>query len=55
VGTPDDCLEQLVPWRDRFGVNHFLFRTDWVGMPATSSRASLNLLAREVVPVLKRT
>jgi alkanesulfonate monooxygenase SsuD/methylene tetrahydromethanopterin reductase-like flavin-dependent oxidoreductase (luciferase family) len=53
VGTPDDCLEQLMPWRDQLGVNHFLFRTDWMGMPATSSQASVELLAREVVPVLK--
>lgn len=55
VGTPDDCLEQLIPWRDQLGVNHFLFRTDWVGMPAKSSQESLNLLAREVVPVLRKT
>lgn len=53
VGTPDDCLEQLLPWRDQLGVNHFLFRTDWVGMPAKSSQASVELLAREVVPVLR--
>ncbi|MGH3319153.1 MAG: LLM class flavin-dependent oxidoreductase [Streptosporangiaceae bacterium] len=53
VGTPDDCLERLLPWRDKLGVNHFLFRTDWVGMPVDSAQASLDLLAREVVPVLR--
>lgn len=53
VGSPDDCLEQLLPWRDRLGVNHFLFRTEWAGMPADSAVASVDLLAREVVPVLR--
>lgn len=55
VGTPDDCLEQLLPWRDQLGVNHFLFRTDWVGMPLESAQASVDLLAREVVPVLRNS
>lgn len=53
VGTPDDCLQQLLPWRDQLGVNHFLFRTDWIGMPIESAHTSIDLLAREVVPILK--
>lgn len=53
VGTPDECLEQLLPWRDKHGVSHFIFRTDWAGMPVEHARASVDLLAREVVPVLR--
>ena len=34
IGSPEDCLEQLLPWRDRPGVDHFIFRTDWIGLPA---------------------
>jgi alkanesulfonate monooxygenase SsuD/methylene tetrahydromethanopterin reductase-like flavin-dependent oxidoreductase (luciferase family) len=26
IGTPDDCLRELVGWRDDLGVDHFLFR-----------------------------
>lgn len=54
VGSPEDCLEQLLPWRDRLGVNHFVFRTDWAGMPAEDAARSVELLSREVVPVLRR-
>lgn len=53
VGSPDDCLEALLPWRERLGINHFIFRTHWAGMPIESSIDSLNLLAREVAPVLR--
>ena len=55
VGTPDDCLEKLLPWRDRLGVDHFIFRTDWVGMPVDTALQSVDLLNREVVPVLRST
>ena len=55
VGTPDDCLEKLLPWRDELGVDHFIFRTDWVGMPAGTALQSIDLLDREVVPVLRAT
>ena len=53
IGTPDDCLEKLLPWRDQVGVDHFIFRTDWVGMPVQTALQSVDLLDREVVPVLR--
>ena len=53
IGTPDDCLERLLPWRDRLGVDHFIFRTDWLGMPVETALQSVDLLDREVVPVLR--
>ncbi|GEL26280.1 monooxygenase [Pseudonocardia sulfidoxydans NBRC 16205] len=52
IGTPDDCLEALLPWRE-LGVDHFLFRTDWAGMPVTDALSSIELLAKEVVPALR--
>ncbi|MGH8869164.1 MAG: LLM class flavin-dependent oxidoreductase [Actinomycetes bacterium] len=51
VGSPEDCIEQLLPWR-RLGVDHFVFRTDWPGMPAAGALSSVDLLAKEVVPAL---
>lgn len=53
VGSPEDCLEALLPWRDELGVNQFIFRTNWAGMPAQSALGSVELLAKEVVPVLQ--
>ena len=53
VGSPEDCTAALLPWRDELGVDHFVFRTDWAGMPVEAARTSLDLLAREVVPALR--
>lgn len=53
VGSPDDCLAALLPWRDELGVDHFVLRTDWPGMPVADALASVELLAREVAPVLR--
>jgi len=53
IGSPDECLERLIPWQQGLGVNHFIFRTHWSGMPAEVSLGSMKLLADEVVPVLK--
>ncbi|MQA04450.1 MAG: LLM class flavin-dependent oxidoreductase [Streptosporangiales bacterium] len=53
VGSPDDCLEALLKWRDTLGVDHFLLRTQWPGMPVEHALDSVDLLAREVVPTLR--
>lgn len=53
IGTPEDCIAALLPWRDEFGVDHFVFRTDWAGMPVADALGSLELLGREVLPVLR--
>jgi len=53
IGSPQDCLDQLLPWRDELGIDHFVFRTHWAGMPVESALQSINLLTAEVVPVLR--
>ena len=53
LGTPDDCIAQLKPWRTELGVDHFLFRSHWSGMPAEMSLASMKLLDDEVIPALR--
>ena len=52
IGSPEDCYEQLRPWLD-LGVNHLIFRTQWVGMPHAYACKSLQLLADEVIPALR--
>ncbi|MFN8556054.1 MAG: LLM class flavin-dependent oxidoreductase [Dehalococcoidia bacterium] len=54
IGTPDDCLRALLPWRDELGVNHFIFRTHWSGMPVEYALSSMDLISREVIPALQR-
>lgn len=53
IGSPEDCIRQLLPWRDELKINNFVFRTHWSGMPASSALQSINLLSHEVIPVLK--
>lgn len=52
IGTPEDCLRTLAAWRDELGVDTFLIRTEWVGMPHRVAMRSLELLADVVVPAL---
>lgn len=52
IGDPDDCLAGLAGWRE-LGVDHFILRTDWPGMPAQYAARSIELLAREVAPALR--
>lgn len=49
IGTPDDCIRLLLPWR-QFGVDHFVLRTCWSGMPVADALRSIDLLTREVLP-----
>jgi alkanesulfonate monooxygenase SsuD/methylene tetrahydromethanopterin reductase-like flavin-dependent oxidoreductase (luciferase family) len=53
IGTPADCLDQLLSWRDDLGVDHFIFRPFWSGMPVGTALESMDLLSREVVPALR--
>jgi alkanesulfonate monooxygenase SsuD/methylene tetrahydromethanopterin reductase-like flavin-dependent oxidoreductase (luciferase family) len=53
IGTPDDCLDQLLGWRDDLGVDHFIFRPFWSGMPVETALKSMDMLSREVLPVLR--
>ncbi len=53
IGTPDDCLRELLGWRDALGVDHFIFRPFWSGMPVEAALASMQLLSREVIPALR--
>jgi alkanesulfonate monooxygenase SsuD/methylene tetrahydromethanopterin reductase-like flavin-dependent oxidoreductase (luciferase family) len=53
VGSADDCIAALLPWRHEVGVDHFIFRTHWAGLPVEDSLSSIDLLSREVIPALE--
>ena len=52
IGNPDDCVAALSGWLD-LGIDHFVLRTDWPGMPVEHARRSVELLAREVAGALR--
>lgn len=50
VGSPDEVAEGIERYRREFGVDHFIVRSRWPGMPVEETRASLELFAEEVMP-----
>ena len=52
VGSPEDCVEQLRPWKD-LGVGLVNLRMTWAGMPLDLSLKGMRLVAERVVPQLR--
>ena len=53
VGAPEECYEELSRYLT-LGLNIFLFRMHWPGLPVSASLQSLRLLSEEVLPALRR-
>jgi alkanesulfonate monooxygenase SsuD/methylene tetrahydromethanopterin reductase-like flavin-dependent oxidoreductase (luciferase family) len=54
VGTPDDCLAEIERYHDRLGVNHFLLRLQWPGMPQKLVMDQIELAGRDLIPSMRR-
>jgi alkanesulfonate monooxygenase SsuD/methylene tetrahydromethanopterin reductase-like flavin-dependent oxidoreductase (luciferase family) len=54
VGTPDECRRELERYHRVLGVNHFLLRLQWPGMPQKLVLEQIALLGEQVLPALKR-
>lgn len=52
VGSPDDVIAELAPWK-AIGVNQFIIRTHWIGMPMESTLQSIRLISEHVMPALR--
>jgi alkanesulfonate monooxygenase SsuD/methylene tetrahydromethanopterin reductase-like flavin-dependent oxidoreductase (luciferase family) len=55
VGTPDDILAAISDSQQRLGYEELVFWARPPGMPAAVSTASLELIARHVLPALRET
>ena len=51
LGSPEECFEQLRPLWEQCGVNHFIFRTHWAGMPLDASLKSMQLISDKLIPL----
>ena len=54
VGSPDDCAAEIERYRERVGVNHFLLRVQWPGMPQKHALEQIELLGRAVFPRVRQ-
>jgi alkanesulfonate monooxygenase SsuD/methylene tetrahydromethanopterin reductase-like flavin-dependent oxidoreductase (luciferase family) len=54
IGSPEECYEELRPCWEKLGVNYFVFRTHWIGMPLAHALSSMRLISDELLPALRR-
>lgn len=50
VGTPERVAEMISMYREELGVNHFVLRMRWPGMPHADVMRSIELMGTRVVP-----
>ena len=55
VGTPEECGAEMERYRARIGVNHFLLRLQWPGMPQKLVLDQIELLGQRLFPALRAT
>jgi alkanesulfonate monooxygenase SsuD/methylene tetrahydromethanopterin reductase-like flavin-dependent oxidoreductase (luciferase family) len=53
LGSPEECFTQLRAFVEQAGVNYFLLRTHWSGLPLSAALQSMRLLSDEVLPALR--
>jgi probable F420-dependent oxidoreductase len=53
VGTPERCIRQIKRFQEMFGVDHFICRLYFPGMPHEHILRELRLLADEVLPAFR--
>lgn len=52
IGSAQEILDDLVRYRDTLGVNHFIFRVQWPGLPTDYALRTVRLLGERVLPFL---
>jgi probable F420-dependent oxidoreductase len=50
LGSPDDVIKRIESYRETFGTDYLLFRTQWPGMEDDVATSSLELFCDEVLP-----
>lgn len=53
VGAPDECRAEMERYRRVLGVNHFLLRLQWPGMPQRLVLEQIALLGERLIPALR--
>lgn len=54
LGSPEECYDQLRPYREELGVNHLVIRSHWAGMPLETALSSMRLISDELLPELRK-
>jgi alkanesulfonate monooxygenase SsuD/methylene tetrahydromethanopterin reductase-like flavin-dependent oxidoreductase (luciferase family) len=54
VGSPQEIIDKILAERDVLGIDRYLGQIDFGGMPAGMVHDSIELLATEIAPVIRR-
>jgi alkanesulfonate monooxygenase SsuD/methylene tetrahydromethanopterin reductase-like flavin-dependent oxidoreductase (luciferase family) len=54
MGTPDECRAEMERYQRVLGVNHFLLRLQWPGMPQRLVLNQIELMGQQVIPALAK-
>jgi alkanesulfonate monooxygenase SsuD/methylene tetrahydromethanopterin reductase-like flavin-dependent oxidoreductase (luciferase family) len=55
LGTPADIAGKIVDWQPRLDVDHIIFQPRPPGMSLRQAVGELEVIAKEVIPVVKRS
>ena len=53
LGSPEDVAQEMLRYRDELGVNFLIFRMQWPGMGRAQALQQIELMGREVIPMVK--
>ena len=54
VCTPEECIDALESYRQRWGVNHVIFRCEWTTQPRKAQLRQIELLGERVLPHFRK-
>ena len=54
IGSPNEVAEQILALHRRLGVNHLVMSTEWAGMPETLATETIDMIAKEVFPIVRQ-
>ncbi|HLF04692.1 MAG TPA: LLM class flavin-dependent oxidoreductase [Dehalococcoidia bacterium] len=53
LGSPEEVVQEIKRYEQTLGVNYLIFRMQWPGMPQAQVLRQIELMGREVIPLVK--
>lgn len=54
VGSPQEIIDKILTEREVLGIDRYMGQVDFGGLPADMVHGSIELLATEIAPVIRR-
>ena len=53
LGSPEDVAQEMLRYQSELGVNYLIFRMQWPGMPHAQALKQIELMGRDVLPLVR--